>query len=80
MTSTATAARSTRALADEQSDYVRQRSPYHDAPGHANQQAYVQRPSVRALGVQEVGYLVVLSVVQLTWIAALVYGVVRILS
>jgi hypothetical protein len=78
MTSTATAARSSRALADEQSDYVRQRSPYHEAPGHANQQAYVQRPS--ALGVQEVGYLVVLSVVQLMWIAALVYGVVRILS
>jgi len=81
MTSTATATDRSRALADEQPDYVRERAPYQQAPGQANEQAYVQRPSaVRALGVQEVCYLAVLSAVQLTWIALLAYGVVRMLS
>jgi len=81
MTSAATAAGRSRALADEQPDYVRERGPDHQAPRHANEQPYVQRPSaVRALGIQEVCYLAVLSAVQLTWIALLAYGVVRMLS
>ena len=81
MTSAATATGRSRALAEQQPDYVRQRGPHDEAPGHANEQPYVQRSSaVRALGIQEVCYLVVLSAVQLTWIALLAYGVVRMVS
>ena len=79
MTSTAAAAGQRRALTEEQLDQVRHGDPHRDAPRHADHKAYVQRPPVSALRVQEVCYLFGLGAVQLTWIAALVYVVVRLL-
>ena len=79
MTSTATAGRS-RALPEQQLDHVHNGRPHGEAPRNADHQAYVQRPTGSgALRVQDVCYLVLLGAVQLTWIAALVYGVVRLL-
>ena len=79
MTSTAAAAGQRRALTEEQLEQVRHGGPHRKAPGNANHEAYVQRPPVSALRVQEVCYLFGLGAVQLTWIAALVYVVVRLL-
>ena len=79
MTSTATAGRS-RALPEQKLDHVRDGRPHGEAPRNADHQAYVHRPTGSgALRVQDVCYLVLLGAVQLTWIAALVYGVVRLL-
>jgi hypothetical protein len=81
MTSTATAAARSRALPEQQLDRVRDGRPHGEAPRNADHQAYVQRPTGSgALRVQDVCYLSVLGAVQLTWIAALVYGVVRLLT
>ena len=80
MTSTATAAGRSRALTEQQLDRVRDGRPHREAPSDADHQAYVQRPTGSgALRVHDVCYLLLLGAVQLTWIAALVYGVVRLL-
>ena len=77
MTSTAAVAERVRALTDQDVDRVRESDPHGEAPRHADHQTNVERPAGRAVRVQDLSYLVVLSVVQLTWIAALAYGLIR---
>ena len=80
MTSIAAVAGQRRALTEEQLDQVRHGGPHREAPGHADHKAFVQRPrGSSALRIQDVSYLFVLGTVQLAWIAALVYGAVRVL-
>jgi hypothetical protein len=82
MTSTATAAGVSRVLPEQQLEQqVRDRRPHREAPRYADHQAYVQRAAGSgSLRVQDACYLVLLGGVQLMWIAALVYAVVRLLA
>ena len=80
MTATATAAGRARALTDQQVDQVRERGPDRQGQRDANKKSDIQRPAVRAVRVHDVLYLAVIGVGQLTWIAALMYGIIRLVS
>jgi len=79
MTSTATAAARRRALIDQQADQVREGGPYRHAPRYAQHKPDVQRPAVRPMRVHEAYCLLLLGTVELVWLVALVYGIIRLL-
>jgi hypothetical protein len=79
MTSTVAGAAERRALTEQQLDHVRDRRPHGEAQRDAHHQADVRRPAGSAVRVQELGYLALFGTVQLIWIAALVYAVVRLI-
>ena len=79
MSSTGVLADRPRALPDQHVDQVRKSGPYREAPRHADDQTDVQSPARRSLRIHDVCYLVMFAVVQLTWVASLGYGLVRLI-